>query len=118
MQLLEGIALGTAAVEAGLRTCHILALALLYAMTTPLGTAIGIGVRHTMNPNSASGLMVQGILDAICAGMLIFLSLGDHINAMKAQAGWLYNQSAVMTAVCMIAFFVGVGAMSAIAIWA
>lgn len=117
-QLLEGVALGSTAVQAGLRTRTVLFLAILFAATTPLGTAIGIAVRRSFNPDSAQALLVVGTLDAVCAGMLISLALGDHINAVKSQAGWLRDQSTATTASCMAAFVAGVAVMSAIGIWA
>lgn len=118
-QMLEGVALGTAAVEAGMGVRSYVTLVLVFALTTPIGTAIGVGVHRTKNPNGVPGLLVTGILDSVCAGLLIFLSFGDHINAFKSQAGWLREQGSVwVTASCLAAFAAGVGVMSAIGFWA
>lgn len=117
-QLLEGIALGSTASEAGVTTRGILTLGLFYACTTPLGIAVGIGVRNSLNSNSPPMLLVTGILESISAGTLIFLSLGDHMNAPKSQAGWLRTQSHWIRILCFGFFFAGAAAMLVIAIWA
>ena len=117
-QLLEGVALGSNASEAGLSTRSILLLAATYSITTPIGIAIGIGVRHSLNTNSSPMLMVTGILDAISAGTLIFLALGDHMNALKSQAGWLRAQRIPVQLSCFAAFFTGAAVLLVLALWA
>lgn len=117
-QLLEGVALGSNASEAGLSTRSILILAATYSITTPIGIACGIGVRHSLNTNSSPMLMVTGILDAISAGTLIFLALGDHMNALKSQAGWLRAQRIPVQLSCFAAFFAGAAVLLTLALWA
>jgi hypothetical protein len=39
---------------------------------TPLGIAIGLGVRETYNGNGATANIVSGILDATSAGILLY----------------------------------------------
>jgi zinc transporter ZupT len=117
-QLLEGVALGSNASEAGLSTRHILMLAGAYAFTTPTGIAIGIGVRYSLNTNSVPMLMTTGILDAISAGTLIFLALGDHMNALKSQGGWLRVQRMSIQLACFASFFIGAAVLLTLALWA
>lgn len=45
--------------------------AVVYAATTPLGVAIGLGVRNSFNPDSANAVIVAGVLDAFSAGILV-----------------------------------------------
>lgn len=116
-QFLEGVAIGTAAVYAGMKTRTVAILALVFALTTPVGIAIGIGVRYSFNENNPTALYTQGVLDAICAGLLIFLALGDHVNAMKSQAHWLKEEGAATHGACIGAFLVGVAVMCALAVW-
>lgn len=47
----------------------------LYAVITPLGLAIGLGVRETYNPDSANAVIVAGTLDAFSAGILLYTGL-------------------------------------------
>jgi zinc transporter ZupT len=117
-QLLEGVALGSNASEAGLRTKHLLMLAGAYSLTTPIGIAIGIGVRYSLNTNSVPMLMTTGILDAISAGTLIFLALGDHMNALKSQGGWLRVQKISIQLACFASFFIGAAVLLTLALWA
>jgi zinc transporter 1/2/3 len=118
-QMLEGVALGSAAVDAGLGRKAYAILVLVFSLTTPLGTAVGIAVRSSMNPNGVDVLLSQGILDAICAGMLIYLAFSEHLNAFKSQAIWLRGQGSLLVTVsCLAAFAAGVSVMAVIGVWA
>ena len=46
-----------------------------YAISTPLSMAIGLGVRQTYAPGSATSLIVNGVFDSISAGILIYTGL-------------------------------------------
>ena len=46
-----------------------------YAVSTPIAIAIGLGVRSTFHPGSASTLITNGIFDSISAGILIYTGL-------------------------------------------
>ncbi|GKZ39999.1 high-affinity Zn(2+) transporter zrt1, partial [Aspergillus brasiliensis] len=52
---------------------HMLCLA--YGLTTPISIAIGLGLRTAYNPNSKTSLIVQGVFNAISAGVLIYSAL-------------------------------------------
>lgn len=45
---------------------------LAYAIVTPVGIAIGLGVRSSLSLNAAGGAAATGILDAISSGILIY----------------------------------------------
>ena len=117
-QLLEGVALGSNASEGGLSSKLVLLLATVYSLTTPIGIAIGIGVRQSLDVNSPTFLYTTGILDAIAAGALIFLALGDHMNAVRTQAPWLRQQSVWVQLTCFGSFFTGAAVLLVLAIWA
>ncbi|KAF8493246.1 ZIP-like iron-zinc transporter [Russula emetica] len=44
----------------------------LYGITTPIGIAVGLGIRTTYNPDSTEATLVSGILDSLSAGILIY----------------------------------------------
>lgn len=46
-----------------------------YACVTPIGLAIGVGVRESYNPNSAAAAIVSGVLDSISSGILLYTGL-------------------------------------------
>ncbi|EHA24914.1 hypothetical protein ASPNIDRAFT_40838 [Aspergillus niger ATCC 1015] len=50
-------------------------LCMAYGLTTPISIAIGIGVRTTYNSGSRTANIVQGVLDAVSAGILIYSGL-------------------------------------------
>lgn len=54
-------------------TPYILALA--YGFSTPIAIAVGLGVRETYPPESATTLIVNGVFDSISAGILIYTGL-------------------------------------------
>ena len=49
--------------------------AILYGLTTPIGIAVGLGVRTTYNPDSTNASIVSGVLDALSSGILIYTGL-------------------------------------------
>jgi zinc transporter 1/2/3 len=50
-----------------------------FSLTTPLGIAIGIGASRSYDPESTTALGVQGTLNALAAGILIYLALVDMV---------------------------------------
>lgn len=52
-----------------------LALAALFAFITPIGMAIGIGVLQHFNGNDKSTIIAIGTLDALSAGILVWVGL-------------------------------------------
>lgn len=44
----------------------------LYGITTPIGIAVGLGIRTTYNPGSTEATLVSGILDSLSAGILLY----------------------------------------------
>lgn len=49
--------------------------AALFGITTPIGIAVGLGVRASYNPESTTASIVSGVLDAFSAGILIYTGL-------------------------------------------
>ncbi|KAH9028558.1 ZIP-like iron-zinc transporter [Lactarius hengduanensis] len=74
-QTFEGLGIGSRLAYLKLppkyRTVPVYA-AFLYGITTPLGIAVGLGVRTTYNPGSTRATAVSGVLDAISAGILMY----------------------------------------------
>jgi zinc transporter 1/2/3 len=51
------------------------ALGIAYGCATPIAIAIGLGVRTTFTPGSPKTMIVNGVFDAISAGILIYTGL-------------------------------------------
>ncbi|CAP94684.1 Zinc-regulated transporter [Penicillium chrysogenum] len=77
-QFFEGLALG-----ARIATLHgaifpsKASMAMAFALITPIGMAIGLGVLHTFNGNSRGTLIALGTLDALSAGILVWVGVVD-----------------------------------------
>jgi zinc transporter 1/2/3 len=77
-QTFEGLALGSRLgsiewPESKKWTPYFLGLG--YALATPIAIAIGLGVRTSLDPNSQSFLIINGVFDSISAGILIYTGL-------------------------------------------
>lgn len=64
----------------------------LYSLTTPVGIAVGLGVRHFYLDNSTGTLIVVGVFDSFCAGLLIYnclveLMAPDFLVEMQHSSG-------------------------------
>jgi len=49
--------------------------AVIYGLTTPLGIAVGLGVRTFYNPGSTIASIVSGTLDSLSSGILVYSGL-------------------------------------------
>lgn len=116
-QIFEGLALGAriAALSTSLLTKCIMASA--FAITTPLGMAIGIGVLDHFNGNDKSTIIAIGTLDAFSAGILIwtgFVSMWAH----DWMYGELRNASLLRTTLSLFSLMAGIILMSVLGKWA
>lgn len=60
--------------------------ALLYAITTPVGIAVGLGIRNTYNPGSATASIVSGVMDSLSAGILVYTGLVEVKTFFLSQS--------------------------------
>lgn len=77
-QFFEGLALGARiALLPGRVFPSKVIMAGLFALITPVGMAIGLGVLHSFNGNDKSTLIALGTLDALSAGILVWVGVVD-----------------------------------------
>ncbi|KAF0926570.1 hypothetical protein E2562_026884 [Oryza meyeriana var. granulata] len=115
-QFFEGFALGGCIAQAQFKTLSAAIMACFFAITTPAGIVAGAGVASFYNANSLRALVVEGILDSVSAGILIYMSLVDLIAADflgGKMTGTLRQQ-----VMAYVALFLGALSMSSLAIWA
>lgn len=76
-QCFEGIALGSriANIHFPRSSLQPWLMVLAYGMTTPIGQAVGLIVHNLYDPQSKTGLLMVGIMNAISAGLLLFAGL-------------------------------------------
>ncbi|GAB2236311.1 hypothetical protein Droror1_Dr00028031 [Drosera rotundifolia] len=115
-QFFEGFALGGCISQAQFRRLSTMLMACFFAITTPAGIAVGIGIASFYNPDSPRALIIEGILDCISAGILIYMSLVDLIAADFMSKRMRCN--ARLQVVSYFALLMGALLMSLLAIWA
>ncbi|KAJ4369858.1 hypothetical protein N0V83_005622 [Neocucurbitaria cava] len=78
-QMFEGLGLGSriAAVPYPSKSWKPWALVVAFGTTAPIGQAIGLLTRGSYDPNSAFGLIIVGVFNAISSGLLIYAALVD-----------------------------------------
>lgn len=115
-QFFEGFALGGCISQAKFGSAHSMVMACFFAVTAPIGVGIGTGISKSYNPNSPRALAVEGILDSISAGILIYMALVDLIAADFLSKRMRCNTR--LQVVSYIALFLGAGLMASLAAWA
>ncbi|XP_058223974.1 zinc transporter 4, chloroplastic-like isoform X1 [Rhododendron vialii] len=115
-QFFEGFALGGCISQAQFGTFHATIMACFFAFTTPTGIAIGTSICSFYNPDSPLALIIEGTLDSISAGILVYMALVDLIAADFLSKRMRCNFR--LQVASYFALFLGAGLMSSLAIWA
>ncbi|EPQ32161.1 uncharacterized protein PFL1_00358 [Pseudozyma flocculosa PF-1] len=73
-QMFEGLGLGSRLAFLPLKLKSMIPYvgAIAYGLVTPIGLAIGLGIRHTYNEESATASYVTGVFDSVSAGILLY----------------------------------------------
>lgn len=115
-QFFEGLALGGCIAMAGFRNRVALLMGFCFAVTTPMGIAIGIGISKSYNENSPRALIVEGVFDSISAGILVYMALVDLIAVDFLSSRM--RSSRKLQVLAFMALFLGCGLMSLVGVWA
>ena len=93
-------------------------LGVAYGLSTPVAIAIGLGLRKSYPPGSATTLIVNGVFDSISAGILIYTGLVELMahEFMFSNAMQKASIRTVMTAV--VTMCLGAGLMALLGKWA
>ncbi|KAK5659013.1 hypothetical protein OQA88_1100 [Cercophora sp. LCS_1] len=96
-----------------------LSLAAVFALVTPLGMAIGIGVLDKFNGNDPDTIVAIGVLDALSAGILLWVGIVEMWAADWVVAGGaLVEASWMKTGMGLGGLVAGMVAMSVLGKWA
>ncbi|KPA84447.1 putative cation transporter [Leptomonas pyrrhocoris] len=91
-QFFEGVALGSRLVEASLTPKTEYVFSAVFVLSAPFGAAIGVMIvcEQLVNTNGSSYLLTQGLLDAVCAGILLYLGfqllVSDFYSDLRAHS--------------------------------
>lgn len=74
-QGLEALALGSVLAVTGFTKAKKLSMLLLYSLTTPIGIGVGIAISSTYDEESVTSKAVQGTLNGVSGGMLLYIGM-------------------------------------------
>ena len=116
-QIFEGFALGSriAMIPSSFLRKSVLAAA--FAVTTPIGMAIGIGVLSSFNGNDPSTLIAIGTLNAFSAGILLWVGLVE-MWFVEWFHGPLAHAGPLKAGICFVSLVAGLVLMSFLGKWA
>lgn len=119
-QFFEGLALGSRIASLPTKIFPSKALmGLAFALITPIGMAIGMGVLHSFNGNDRSTLIALGTLDALSAGILVWVGVVDMwARDWVIEGGGLVNAGPSDVAAGGIALIAGMVLMGLLGKWA
>ncbi|OWM85711.1 zinc transporter 8-like [Punica granatum] len=115
-QLFEGIGLGGCISQAKFESRAVAAMVLYFALTTPAGIAVGIGISKVYREDSREALIVGGVLNSASAGILIYMALVDLIAADYMSPRMLSDPRLQLGA--SLSLLLGSACMSFLAKWA
>ena len=115
-QAFEGVALGSRLSDTTLGIWNEVLLGAIFALSAPVGIAIGTSVYKTLNTNDGAFLLVQGVFDGICGGILLYTGftflLQDFPSDMELYCRGKYRR--LMKAGMFIFLWVFAGLMALI----
>lgn len=119
-QFFEGLALGAriATLPGAIFPSKAL-MATAFALITPIGMAIGMGVLNSFNGNERSTLIALGTLDALSAGILVWVGVVDMwARDWVIEGGEMLDASLGKVGAGGVSFVVGLVLMSLLGKWA
>ncbi|KAG9036343.1 high-affinity Zn(2+) transporter zrt1 [Tulasnella sp. JGI-2019a] len=120
-QMFEGLGLGSRLAFLDLPKAYNWARyvgACAFGLTTPLGIVIGLGIRTSYNPASATASIVSGIFDASSAGILLYTGLVEllaHEFIFNPEIHKTPTMKLLYPLICMVC---GAALMSLLGRWA
>lgn len=93
-------------------------LGAVYGLTTPIAIAAGLGVRSTLLPNSQNTRVINGVFDAISAGILIYTGLVELMAHDFMFSPEMRRASMKMLLLAYGCMCVGAGLMAVLGKWA
>ncbi|KAK7024950.1 ZIP-like iron-zinc transporter [Favolaschia claudopus] len=92
--------------------------AIIYGLSTPVGIAVGLGLRSSYNPGSATASIVSGVLDSLSAGILIYTGLVELLAHEFLFNKEMMNSSNGRLVYALGTMLLGCGLMALLGKWA
>lgn len=89
-----------------------------YSLATPIALAIGLGVRNSYPPESATTLIVNGVFDSISAGILIYTGLVELMAHEFMFSPYMQRASIKTVLGAFFTMCVGAALMALLGKWA
>ncbi|EIW65946.1 hypothetical protein TREMEDRAFT_41167 [Tremella mesenterica DSM 1558] len=94
------------------------AAAVLYSICTPIGVAVGLGVRESYNGNGIAANITSGILDALSAGILLYTGLVELLGHEILFNPRMMKSSNLRLTYIFVCILLGSGLMALLGRWA
>lgn len=117
-QFFEGIAIGNSALRSIESRSKLLLMNLAFAVTTPIGLVIGIAIRSSYSSSSTTALWVEGILDCVAGGILLYTGLVELMTYNMTTNDKFLSRSTAQRLTIHLGLWLGAGAMALIGKWA
>ncbi|PVG03834.1 ZIP-like iron-zinc transporter [Serendipita vermifera] len=92
--------------------------ALAFALTTPLGIAVGLGLRNAYDPESTTESIVSGIFDSFSSGILLYAGLVELLAHEFLFSKTMRERPAGEVAYAGACVLLGAGLMALLGRWA
>lgn len=92
--------------------------ALAYALVTPIGLAIGLGVRTTYNDQNATASYITGTFDSVSSGILLYTGLVELLAHEFIFNEKMRKAPPLKVTLCVIQMLLGAGLMALLGKWA
>lgn len=93
-------------------------LSLAYSLTTPIGIAAGLGVRHLYLNNNGISLIIVGIFDGYCSGLLIYSCTIEFMGRDFLMDPEMSERSVGWLVLAYVMFLLGTLFMALVGKWA
>ncbi|GBG34142.1 Zinc transporter 8 [Hondaea fermentalgiana] len=118
-QLFEGFALAEVIKDAGIESkLRMVLMGCAFALTTPIGVAIGIGTHSAYDGESKSVALLIGVLNGFCGGILLYLGLVNLLMPWLVGSDGLHRAPMVYPLLAFLGLAFGFAIMAIIGIWA
>ncbi|GMF17136.1 unnamed protein product [Phytophthora fragariaefolia] len=116
-QFFEGVAVGSAAITTTKSKRKLLLINMAFAITTPIGQAIGIGIRNSYSSDSTTALWVEGVLDCVAGGILLYTGLVELLTHNMTTNQKFLSRRASQRYIMYASLWSGAGLMALIGKW-